>query len=309
MSIKEKYVNPFTDFGFKKLFGTELNKDLLIDFLNQVVLPNRHKIAELSYAKNEQIGNTEIDRKAIFDLYCVGTNGERFIVEMQKAKQNYFKDRSIFYSSFPIQEQAKRGDWNFKLSEIYTVGILDFVFTEDSNEKEVRHEVQLKDQNCRVFYDKLTFIYLEMPHFTKTEEELETTYDKWLYVLKHLPYLDNRPKALQEKIFTRLFEAAEVAKFTPDERDSYEASLKYYRDLKNVIDTAIAEGELKGKTEGRMIGIIEGKKEGLIEGKKKGKIEGKTEIARNAIAENIPLDIIIRLTGLTAEELEKLKNQ
>ena len=163
MSIKEKYVNPFTDFGFKKLFGTELNKDLLIDFLNQVVLPNRHKIAELSYAKNEQIGNTEIDRKAIFDLYCVGTNGERFIVEMQKAKQNYFKDRSIFYSSFPIQEQAKRGDWDFKLSEIYTVGILDFVFTEDSNEKEVRHEVQLKDQNCRVFYDKLTFIYPVMP--------------------------------------------------------------------------------------------------------------------------------------------------
>ncbi|WP_428667936.1 Rpn family recombination-promoting nuclease/putative transposase [Runella sp.] len=317
MSIKEKYVNPFTDFGFKKLFGTELNKDLLIDFLNQVVLPNRHKIADLSYAKNEQIGNTEIDRKAIFDLYCVGTNGERFIVEMQKAKQNYFKDRSIFYSSFPIQEQAKRGDWDFKLSEIYTVGILDFVFTEDSAEKEVRHEVQLKDQNCRVFYDKLTFIYLEMPHFTKTEDELKTTYDKWLYVLKHLPYLDNRPKALQEKIFAKLFDAAEVAKFTPDERNSYEASLKYYRDLKNVIDTAIAEGELKGelkgKTEGMMIGLIEGKREGKIEGKiegkLEGKIEGKIEIARNALAENIPLDIISRLTGFTIEELTKLKNE
>jgi len=301
VSMKEKYVNPFTDFGFKKLFGTELNKDLLIDFLNQVVLPNRHKIADLSYAKNEHIGNSKVDRKAVFDLYCIGTNGERFIVEMQKAKQNYFKDRSIFYASFPIQEQAKQGDWDFKLSEIYTVGILDFVFKEDSDEKEVRHEVKLKDQNCRVFYDKLTFIYLEMPHFTKTEDELETTYDKWLYVLKHLPYLDNRPKALQEKIFARLFEAAEIAKFTAAERDSYEASVKYYRDLKNVIDTAIAEG----KTEGRMIGLIEGKTEGLIE----GKIEGKIEIARNAIAENIPIDIIIRLTGLTEEELEKLKNE
>ena len=305
MSIKEKYVNPFTDFGFKKLFGTELNKDLLIDFLNQVVLPSHHKIADLSYAKNEQLGNTEIDRKAIFDLYCVGTNGERFIVEMQKAKQNYFKDRSIFYSSFPIQEQAKRGDWDFKLSEIYTVGILDFVFTEDSDEKEVRHEVKLKDKNCRVFYEKLTFIYLEMPHFTKTEEQLETTYDKWLYVLKHLPYLDNRPKALQEKIFARLFEAAEIAKFTPDERERYESSLKYYRDLKNVIDTAIAEGESKGKIEGRMQGIIEGRLEGRLE----GKLEGKIEMARNAIAENIPVPIIMRLTGLTAEEIENLKNE
>jgi predicted transposase/invertase (TIGR01784 family) len=106
---------------------------------------------------------------------------------------------------------------------------------------------------------------------------------------------------LQEKIFARLFDAAEIAKSTPDERDNYEASLKYYQDLKNVIDTAIAEGGLKGKTEGRMIGIIEGKKEGLI--------EGKIEIARNAIAENIPPDIIIRLTGLTVEELEKLKDE
>lgn len=94
-----------------------------------------------------------------------------------------------------------------------------------------------------------------------------------------------------------MFEAAEIAKFTPDERDSYEARLKYYRDLKNVINTAIAEG----KTGGRMIR--------LIEGKKKGKIEGKIEIARNAIAENIPMDIIIRLTGLAVEELGKLKNE
>ncbi|MEM9990752.1 MAG: PD-(D/E)XK nuclease family transposase, partial [Bacteroidota bacterium] len=105
----ERYINPLTDFGFKKLFGTEPNKDLLIDFLNQV-LPNR-KIAHLSYASNEHFGRTSLDRKAIFDIYCVGTDGEHFIVEMQKAKQNYFKDRSVFYASFPIQQQAQKGDW------------------------------------------------------------------------------------------------------------------------------------------------------------------------------------------------------
>ena len=113
MALQDKYINPFTDFGFKKLFGSELNKDLLIDFLNQV-LPGKHKIKDLTYARTEQLGNTETDRKAIFDLYCIGENGERFIVEMQKAKQNFFKDRSVYYSSFPIQEQAKniirRGD-------------------------------------------------------------------------------------------------------------------------------------------------------------------------------------------------------
>jgi len=275
----EKYINPFTDFGFKKLFGTELNKDLLIDFLNEVILPENKKIVDLTYRSNEHIGQTEADRKAIFDLYCMSSNGERFIVEMQKAKQNYFKDRSVFYSSFPIQEQAQTGNWNYKLAAIYTVGILDFAFSDEESTKtngakvkEVRHEVKLKNQKCEVFYDKLTFIYLEMPHFNKTEEELETNYDKWLYVLKHLPNLTERPKKLQERIFQRLFEAAEIAKFSPQEKELYEESLKTYRDLKNVIDTAYDEGKMEGKLEGKLEGQLEEKKANIIKALQRGKL-------------------------------------
>jgi len=281
MILKEKYINPFTDFGFKKLFGSEPNKELLIDFLNEVVLPEQRRIIDLNYKNNERLGSFELDRKAIFDLYCVGTNGQRFIVEMQKAKQNYFKDRSVYYSTFPIQEQAIRGDWDFKLSEIYTVGILDFVFTEDKEEKKVRHEVKLKDQDSEVFYDKLTFIYLEMPNFFKSENELKSTYDKWLYVLKHLPNLENRPKTLQEKVFAKLFEVAEIAKFSPAEKEEYEESLKTYRDLKNVIDTS----------------------------KMEGKLEEKIEVALKAIEENLPINVISRLTGLSEAEIQKLKNK
>jgi predicted transposase/invertase (TIGR01784 family) len=291
MTVKEKYINPFTDFGFKKLFGTEPNKDLLIDFLNEVILPEQRKITDLSYKKNEHLGETEFDRKAIFDLYCLGSNNERFIVEMQKAKQNYFKDRSVFYCTFPIQEQAVKGDWNYRLSEVFTVGILDFVFTEpkspdetvlegDKNKKktkkvttgttelaepkDVRHVVTLKDQNNKVFYDKLTFVYLEMPNFTKTEDELETTYDKWLYVLKNLPNLDKRPIKLQEKIFERLFETAEIAKFTPEEKEEYQESLKSYRDLKNVIDTSYGDGKKDGEIEEKVKGIIKALKRGKL---------------------------------------------
>jgi predicted transposase/invertase (TIGR01784 family) len=262
----DKYINPFTDFGFKKLFGTEPNKDLLIDFLNEVILPDQRRIVDLSYKKNDNLGATEFDRKAIFDLYCVGSNNERFIVEMQKAKQNYFKDRTVFYSTFPIQEQALQGDWDYKLSEIYTVGILDFVFSDDKNELEnkevgglkkvkqvsnasddleVRHVVQLKNQKCQVFFDKLTYIYLEMPNFKKTEDELVTAYDKWLFVLKNLATLANRPQKLQEKVFQRLFETAEIAMFSPEEKEQYEDSLKSYRDLKNVIDTSFGEGKME----------------------------------------------------------------
>ena len=297
MTLQEKYVNPFTDFGFKKLFGAEPNKDILIDFLNQI-LPGKHKIKDLTYAQTERLGNSEIDRKAIFDLYCIGENGERFIVEMQKAKQNYFKDRSVFYSSFTIQEQAQKGEWNFKLAAVYLIGILDFVFSEDEAEHTVRHEIQLKDQNCKVFYDKLVYIYLEMPNFKKTEDELQTNFDKWMYVLQQLPNLQSRPQALQEKVFQKLFEAAEIAKFTRDEQNGYESSLKYYRDLKNVIDTSFEEG----KAEGEAVGIAVGRAEGRAE----GKAEGRAEIARQMKMEGEPLEKIARFTGLAGEEIEKL---
>ncbi|HMV48793.1 MAG TPA: Rpn family recombination-promoting nuclease/putative transposase, partial [Blastocatellia bacterium] len=164
MTLQDKYLNPFTDFGFKKLFGSEPNKDLLIDFLNQL-LPSHHRIQDLTFARNEQVGRSEFDRRAIFDVFCISRSGERFIVEMQRAKQDYFRDRSVYYASFPIQEQALRGEWNFKLAPVYLVGILDFVFAEDKDDPQVCHRVQLKDQLNRVFYDKLTFIYLEMPKF------------------------------------------------------------------------------------------------------------------------------------------------
>lgn len=264
MTFTEKYINPFTDFGFKKLFGTEPNKDLLIDFLNEVILPAERRITDLSYKKSDQLGAAEFDRKAIFDLYCIGSKNERFIVEMQKAKQNYFKDRTVFYATFPIQEQAQKGDWDFRLSEVFTVGILDFVFSDDTQTNEVRHIINLKDQKSRVFYDKLTFIYLEMPNFTKTEDELETTYDKWLYVLKNLATLTDRPNKLQEKIFQRLFETAEIAKFTPEEKGQYEESLKSYRDLKNVLDTSFGEGKMEGKMEEKIQGIISALKRGKL---------------------------------------------
>lgn len=276
-ALEDKYMNPLTDFGFKKLFGTEPNKVLLIDFLNQI-LPQRHKIKDLSYSRNEQMGLNELDRKAVFDLYCIGESGERFIVEIQKAKQNYFKDRSIYYSSFPIQEQAKKGEWNYRLEPVYTVGILDFVFDDHKSDNELLHIVELKNQKCEVFYDKLKFIYIELPKFKKSEEELESHFDKWLYVFKHLSDLQDRPKRLQDKIFERLFEAAEIAKFTPEEREAYEESLKHYRDLKNVVDTSREEG---------------------IE-------EGIKEVAKRMKAKGMSNSEISELTGLSENQIDEL---
>jgi predicted transposase/invertase (TIGR01784 family) len=277
----EKYINPFTDYGFKKLFGEEVNKDLLLDFLNELLKEEQGQIKDLTYLKTEHLGTTELDRKAIFDLYCENEKGEKFIVELQKSKQNFFKDRTVYYSTFPIREQAKRADWNYELKAVYTIAILDFIFDSDKNEPDkFRYDVKLKDiETNKIFYDKLTFIYLEMPKFNKSVDELETRFDKWLYVLRNLNKLDRVPEKLREQIFDKLFETAEIAKFTNEQVISYEDSLKYYRDLKNSLDTA----------------------------KEEGKIERNIEIAIKALKKGLSLNDITELTGLSEAEIKKIE--
>ena len=278
-----RYVNPYTDFGFKLLFGTPVNKDLLIGFLN-ALFRGEQEITDVTYLNAEQLGRAEWDRKAVFDVYCENVKGERFIVEMQKARQKYFKDRSVFYSTFPIREQAKVGDWDYELKSVYTVGVLNFVFDEDKDDEEYyHHEVKLMDVGRKeVFYEKLTFIYLEMPKFRKREDELETLFDKWMFVLKNLATLLERPVALQERVFKRLFETAEIARFSESEM----------RDLGNVLNTA--------KEEGRK----EGRKEGREEGERKRSLE----IARNLLQAGIAEDVIAATTGLSIEEIQNLKS-
>jgi predicted transposase/invertase (TIGR01784 family) len=344
MAIETRFINPFTDYGFKRLFGTEANKPLLIDFLNQL-LPQKHRIADLHYARTEHLGLNEMDRKAVFDVYCVSQTGDRFIVELQKARQLYFKDRSIFYASFPVQEQGQTGDWNFKLAAVYAVAILNFVLPEHESQTDVVSVVQLKDQHGRVFYDKLTFIYLEMPKFTKTVSQLVTQADKWQYLFNNLDRLQQRPLELKESIFERLFDAAEVAKFSKEERDRYEQSLKSYRDLKNVLDFAemkaleegieqgfqrgveqgMQRGIQKGIEQGVQQGIQQGIEKGVQQGLEKGMQQGiekglekgiqqgvqqkAIETARRALALGLPTADVAELTGLTEEDIQSLINE
>ncbi|MDA3800432.1 MAG: Rpn family recombination-promoting nuclease/putative transposase [Kiritimatiellae bacterium] len=286
--LKEKYINFFTDFGFKKLFGSEPSKDCLIDFLNSLLEGMEEPIKELQFRKSENIGASEIDRRAIFDLYCVSETGSRFIVELQKAKQKFFKDRSVFYSTFPIQEQAKKGDWNFKLDAVYTIGILDFVFEDDSDTPEkYLYNVKLSELDSHeVFYDKLTFVYIEMPRFKKSLSELKTHQDKWIYALKNLSNLTGVPEGFREDVFLKFFDIAEIAQLDPVERDSYEDSLKVYRDLKNTIDTALEEGW-----------------EGGLE---KGRAEGIVTVAKNLLESGMSLENVAKMTGLSVDEVNQL---
>lgn len=304
---KELYIDPRTDFGFKYLFGTPMNKELLIGFLN-ALFHGTYIIKDLTYLNGEQLGIRKEDRRAIFDVYCETENGEKFIVEMQNVFQQFFKDRSVYYSTFPIREQAKRGDWDYRLESVYTVGILNFVFDEDKNSKDYfHHEVKLMDVNTKkVFYDKLTFIYLELPKFTKTEDELETLFEKWIFVLKNLSRLLERPAALQERVFNRLFEAASIARFTPKQLREYEDSVKAYRDIVNAVNTARKEGREEGLEKGLKEGLEKGLKEGLEAGLKKGREKEKMEIVRKMKSDGLSDDMIAKYTGLPIEEIERI---
>ena len=287
--LSDRYVNPYTDFGFKKLFGTEMNKELLISFINSLLAPE-DRIVSLSYLNTEHLGNGEADRRAVFDVYCENERGEKILVEMQRGEQQYFKDRSIYYATFPIREQGQKGEWDYRLKAVYVIGILNFTF-DGKGDDYYHHEVQLMDKRTHeVFYDKLTFIYLEMPKFNKSEDELDGMFEKWLFVLRNLSRLLDRPKALQEKIFTKLFETAEIAKFTKKEYAAYEDSLKAYRDWTNTIKTA--------EKKAREIGFEEGLEKGLAEERLKN--------ARGMKAAGIPSEVIAQITGLELKDIESL---
>ena len=249
--LKNKYIDPFTDFGFKKLFGEECNKDLLLDFLNELLHKEEGKIVSITYLKTERLGISEESRKAVFDLYCENEKGEKFIVELQKSRQTYFKDRTLYYSTFAITDQAIQGDtWNFKLKDVYVVAILNFVLEENKNTDKYRYDVMLTDiETNDIFYEKLKYVYLEMPKFKKEADDLETHFEKWMYVLKNLNRLDNIPDRLRERIFESMFAAAEIAKLTKEEYKDYVDSLNSYRDYKNSLDYAETEGRIKEKLE------------------------------------------------------------
>lgn len=287
--FRDRYINPYTDFGFKMLFGTEMNKELLISFINSL-LSGKEVIRDLTYLNTEHLGTSEADRRAVFDVYCENERGEKILIEMQRGEQQFFKDRSLYYATFPIREQGEKGEWDYRLKAVYVIGILNFKFdSEDDNY--FHHEVQLMDVCTKqVFYDKLTFIYLEIPKFNKSEDELVTMFDKWLFVLRNLSRLMERPAALQDRVFTRLFEAAEIAKFTKEQYEAYEESLKVYRDWQNTIVTAEQKGMAKG----------------MAEGIAKGRMEQNIANARSMKLAGLDYEIISRVTGLSKDEIDKL---
>jgi len=276
------YMNPLTDFGFKKLFGDETNKEFLLDFLNSLLKDEQGLITDLNFQNTERLGLNPEDRNAIYDLYCTNESGEHFIVELQRAKQTFFVDRTVYYSSFLIQKQGKRKqNWNYELQAVYTIALLDFEMDKtNENKNKFYYNIKLHDSETHeFFYPKLTFIYVELPKFQKKAKELHTHFEKWVYLFRNLESLELIPENLKEHIFMKLIETAKLENLPKSDRKNYQESLKRYRDNYNVIETA--------KLEGKMEGIS----------------EGLSKVVKNAHKKGLTISLIAELTGLTEEEI------
>ncbi len=287
--VKARYINPLIDWGFKRLFGSEVNKDILIEFL-KVIFPE-YEIEDITYIPAEQLGLMEEDRKAVFDVICRAKDGKDFLVEMQHATQEHFFERALYYTSFPIMKQGRKAhadevtgvkkEWNYELDGVYFLGILNFKYEDDDL---IEHRYLLREAiTGKTMTDKLKFVFIEVAKFDKKEDELDSDLDKWLYILKNLSMLLERPAALRDKIFKRIFDVAEIAGLNNIDRINYIKAMTTARDTFNQIEYAKKKSHEEGREEER------------------------NSIVLKMLQNNLPVQIICDVTGLSMEDVLKLQ--
>ena len=282
-----RFINPFTDWGFKRIFGQEINKDLLIQFLNDLLVGERH-ITDLRFMDKEQLPEAKDQRGAVYDIFCETDTKEQIIVEMQHRRQPFFMDRSIFYASRAVVGQGKKGkNWNYQLAAVYTICFMNFQ-PSDLLSSKFRTDVGLMDmQALKPVSDKFRLIYLSLPLFPrKTEAECENDFERWIYVLKNMETLERMPFQAQNALFEKLAAITDVSALSEKDQERYEESLRIYRDNYAADEYSFNRGKAEGVAEGRTA--------------------ERTVIARNLKESGVDIQVIIHSTGLTKEQIDQL---
>ena len=272
-----KFINPFTDVGFKRIFGQEINKDLLIDFLN-ALLDGERRVKDIKFLNKELLPIFENDRSLIYDIYCTDENDEQFIVEMQNKEHVNFRERAVYYLSQAISSQGEKGvNWKFDLKAVYGVFFLNFRMTDLPHK--LRTDIVLADRDTHEqFSDKMRYIFIELPMFAKEEDECETDFERWIYVLKNMETLQRLPFKARKAVFEKLEQIVDIAGMSKEDRMKYDESIKVYRDQLAVMEYERLQGEAKGIA----------------------------NVARNLKQMGLPVDTIAQATGLTPEAIKQL---
>ncbi len=285
-----RYIDLTTDFGFKRIFGRPESKNILKHFLFDMLdLP--HPIEDITYIPKEQIPDWKSERIGIYDVHCTDTSGRRFMVEMQKHWQKYFRDRTIYYLALSITQQAIKGKWDYQLMPVYCVSIANFHVGEEDVTPTYLHPVQLMntEQNT-VFFDKLKLVYVELPYFKKEQHELTTNIDRWLYTIRHSVKLNKLPESLSTPPFEELFKSAEFANLEEEDQASYLENIKRERDHYSIMTSNIKKA----------------RKEGHEKGMQQGMQQTQIETAHKMLAKGMDISLIAELTVLSVDEIMKL---
>jgi predicted transposase/invertase (TIGR01784 family) len=301
------FINPKTDFGFKKIFG---HKTIFISFLNTIL---SEKIVDIEYLPGEHFGYKKENRKAAYDISCKTADGKHVIVEMQAAPQPHFAERELFYASYPIISQAPKGKitktnrkdkeikapWDYSLAGVYMIGILDFIlFPEEKAKNIVIEHVKLVRQEANIiFSDKLELVTIELPKFDKDETELATVQEKWLYSLQNMEKLQKRPENMTE-IFKELYKIARIDNLTEEEMEKYQKSVLEYDDVILAVDYAEERGEMRGFEIGEKRGFETGEKQGI-------EIE-RNRLVRSFYTHNMSVEEIAKLMNLTVKQISDI---
>ena len=292
------FFDPLSDFGFKRIFASENNKDLLIDFLNASISDEVGVITDLSMLPNEQSGVSPQEKKVVFDIYCRNADGQFFIIEMQRAKQHFFAERVITYVSRVVSSQAEKGTRRYEIPYIYSFNILDYCASEFDRCDNFFHKVQLKNERNEIFSDKTTYYFVELPKFAAVKEKGSdgSPMHKWLELLTSIAGSTDQDYGASEKgVFRKLIEECKISKLSNMEREEYEKSIFDYEDVQDAIACAREDGVEEGFEQGLEQGVKKGRMEGLDEGKR--------QLVRNMLTEGIDLKTIARISGLNHEEI------
>ncbi len=295
--MRHRYVDPMTDEGFKLLFGSEGNEDLVKELLNRII-PDAN-IVNLRYCNTEHLGMTEDVRKAVFDVYCENADGVRFLVEMQNWSQRHFNKRAVYYSTYAIQDQAAsekrhqlktlgKDKWDYNYAPVYVVCFMSF------NMKTPPRQIdRSKKEDYLSFYryldvetgdelgDGTTLVFIELKKFSKSIKECRTDREKLLYTIKNMSRQLKMPKELSDPMLKEMYDKAEIAALPKNVRLTYIKYIMSRNDELNsraeMLEDALAEGYAKGVELGREKGLEDGRKEGREVGREEGRKEGREE--------------------------------
>ena len=300
MLLQFKYADLLDDDVFKLVFGRESTKDVMIEFLNQVI-PDR-KIVDLEFIDKEMHPVERDSKGVVYDMFCKTDNGARIIVEVQRRKQPFYPERAVYYSTFQIQRQVEAGADSYDFLPVYVINILNFKMDKCDDHSDVKTVYRLYEESShRLLTDRVTFIFIELPRFKKSIDDLDGNVLEGMYFcFKNMSVLDERPKVLTHQIFSKIFEVSELYNMDQETRDKVIHKMTTERDLRNQMAYARLEAIEEGREEGLMEGRAEGRAEGIA--------EAKVEVAKNMLQMSIDVDVIVKATGLSAEDVEALRN-